>query len=150
MIDSVASLLNEAQERHYRKWPILGINVGTGEYGEQPGTFAGEIEKFKGWIARRLAWLDDNMVGDSVLIDEENPAILRIFPNPAENTLHVESDEIISRIAIFSLTGNQILDKTDCGDYITSVNVAQLKPGLFIVRIFFNSGEIVSQRFVKK
>jgi CotH kinase protein/Secretion system C-terminal sorting domain len=150
VIDSVASLLNEAQERHYRKWPILGINVGTGEYGEQPGTFAGEIEKFKGWIARRLAWLDDNMVGDSVIIDEENPAILRVFPNPAENTLHVESDEIISRIAIFSLTGNQILDKTDCGDYITSVNVAQLKPGLFIVRIFFNSGEIVSQRFVKK
>jgi hypothetical protein len=64
--------------------------------------------------------------------------------------LRVESDEIIGSIAIFSLTGNQILDKTDCGDYTTSVNIAKLKPGLFIIRIFFNSGKVVSQRFVKK
>ena len=54
VIDSVAVLLNEAQERHYQKWKILGINVGTPEYGEQPVTFSGEIEKFKSWINRRL------------------------------------------------------------------------------------------------
>ena len=149
-IDSVATLLDEAQVRHYQKWNILGINVGTPEYGDQPDTFSGEIGKFKSWISRRLTWLDANMVGDSVSTDDENPAIIRVFPNPAENTLHVESDEIISRIVIFNLTGNQILDKTDCGDYITSVNIANLKPGLFIIRIIFNSGEIVSQRFVKK
>ncbi len=28
VIDSVATLLDEAQERHYQKWKILGINVG--------------------------------------------------------------------------------------------------------------------------
>ncbi len=82
--------------------------------------------------------------------DEENSAIFRIFPNPAENTLHVESDEIISRITIFNLTGNSILDKTDIGDYTTSVNITQLKPGLYIIRIYLGSGEVVSQRFVKK
>jgi len=72
------------------------------------------------------------------------------FPNPAGEILHVESDEIIKRIIIFGLTGDQILDKTDCGDYIAPVNVGSLKPGLFIVKIFFNSGEVVSQRFVKE
>lgn len=150
VIDSVASLLNEAQERHYRKWPILGINVGTGEYGEQPGTFGGEIEKFKGWIARRLAWLDANMVGDSISIEEENPVIVRVFPNPAENTLHVESDEIISRITIFNLTGNHVIDKDDFGDYATSFDIVHLKPGLYIIKIYMGSGELVSQKFVKR
>jgi hypothetical protein len=28
-IDSIHTLVNEAQERHYQKWPILGENVGT-------------------------------------------------------------------------------------------------------------------------
>jgi hypothetical protein len=150
VIDSVATILNEAQERHYQKWKILGINVGTGEYGEQPDTFIGEIEKFKSWIARRLTWLDANMIGKPSSADEENSAIFRIFPNPSENILHVESDEIISRITIFNLTGNSILDKADIGDYTTSVDITQFKPGLYIIKIYLGSGEVVSQRFVKK
>ncbi|MCX6261679.1 MAG: CotH kinase family protein [Bacteroidia bacterium] len=149
VIDSVASLLDEAQERHYQKWKILGINVGTPEQGEQPDTFEGEIEKFKNWINRRLAWLDANMVGENSSGDEESP-IFRVFPNPAADNLRVESNEKIKRITIYSLTGNPILEKSDCEDYTTSVNVSQLKPGLFIVRIYFNSGKVISQRFVKK
>ena len=150
VIDSVADLLNEAQERHYQRWKILGRNVGTPEYGEQPATFSGEIEKFKSWIARRLAWLDANMIGKPAPGTNNNKPIYRIFPNPAREILHVESDEIIKRITIFSLTGNQVLVETDCGDYTALVNLGHLKPGLFIIKIFFNSGEVVSQRLVKK
>ena len=149
VIDSVASLLNEAQERHYQKWKILGTNVGTPEQGTQPDTFDGEILKFKSWINRRLAWLDANMVGENSSGNDESP-IFRVFPNPANDILHVESEEKINRIGIYNLMGNLVLEKTDYDDYTTSVNVAQLKPGLFIVRIYFNSGSVVSQRFVKK
>lgn len=150
IIDSVAALLDKAQERHYQKWDILGINVGTPEYGEQPETFSGEIEKFKSWINRRLTWLDANMVGEASSENENPQTIFRIFPNPAQNTLYVESDTIINSISIFSLTGNSILDIRDYSDYATSVDVSKLPPGLYIVRIYFLSGEVVSQRFVKK
>jgi hypothetical protein len=149
VIDSVATLLDEAQARHYQKWDILGINAGTPEYGEQPETFSGEIEKFKGWINRRLTWLDANMVGENSSGDDDR-AIFRVFPNPAASYLRVESDEIIDRITIFSLLGNPVLEKNECEDYLTSVNVSKLPPGLFIARIYFKSGEVVSQRFVKK
>jgi hypothetical protein len=141
--------LDEAQERHYQKWDILGINVGTPEYGEQPVTFSGEIEKFKSWINRRLIWLDANMVGENSSGDNDKP-IYRVFPNPASDILHVESVSMIERITIFNLTGNPILDIPDSSDYITSVDVSKLPPGLYIVRIYFLSGEVVSQRFVKK
>ena len=150
IIDSVALLLNEAQERHYQQWKILGKNVGTPEYGAQPLTYSGEIEKFKSWINRRLIWLDANIAGEPFSGHDEDPAIYRVFPNPTEDILHIESDVIITRITVFSLTGNTLLDKADCGDYSTSVNISQLKPGLLIVRICFDSGEVVSQRFVKK
>jgi hypothetical protein len=150
VIDSVAVLLAEARERHYQKWKILGINVGTPEYGVQPSTFEGEIEKFKSWINRRLTWLDANMIGEESSGNDEHHAIFRVFPNPAENTLHVESDEIINGVSVFTLLGNPALERSDFGDYATSVNISQLKPGLYIVRIYFKSGEVVSQRFVKK
>jgi hypothetical protein len=149
VIDSVAALLDEAQVRHYQKWQILGINVGTPEYGDQPDTFSGEIEKFKNWINRRLTWLDANMIGKNSSGNDKS-AIYRVFPNPASGILHVESDEIINRIAIYNLTGNPILDNPGYSDYVTSVNVSKLPAGLYIVKIYFLSGEVVSQRFVKK
>ena len=149
VIDSVASLLDEAQVRHYQKWDILGINVGTPEYGEQPETFGGEIEKFKNWIYRRLTWLDANMVGENSS-GTENRAIFRVFPNPAKDNLHVESDQIIKRISVFNLLGTQILDETGFNDYSVSLNTSQLNQGLYIIKIYLKSGESVSQRFVKK
>jgi CotH kinase protein/Secretion system C-terminal sorting domain len=150
IIDSVANLLNEAQKRHYQKWKILGINVGTPEYGVQPDTYEGEIEKFKSWINRRLRWLDANMLGEEPSENSEHHAIFRVFPNPAENTLHVESDEIINGVSVYTLLGNPALERYDFGDYTTVVNISPLKSGLYIVRIYFKSGEIVTQRFVKK
>jgi hypothetical protein len=149
VIDSVAALLDEAQVRHYQKWQILGINVGTPEYGDQPDTFSGEIEKFKNWIYRRLTWLDVNMVGKESSGNDKS-AIYRVFPNPVSGILHIESDQIINRIAVYNLTGNPILDLANYSDYVTSVNVSKLPPGLYIARIWFLSGEVVSQRFVKK
>ena len=150
VIDSVAILLDEAQERHFQKWRILGINVGTPEYGEQPETFSGEIEKFKGWINRRLTWLDENMVGETSDPDEERPSEFSIFPNPAGEILNVESDIIMNRIELRNLMGNLLLDKTDIGDYITLIDVSNLKPGLYIIRIYLESGEVLTSRFVKK
>ncbi len=149
IIDSVAVLLNEAQERHYQKWDILGINVGTPEYGEQPETFTGEIEKFKSWIYRRLTWLDANMVGENSTGDEDRP-VFRIFPNPVSANLHVESDQIIERISVFTLPGTQIMEVTGFSDYSVSLNTSGLNQGLYIIRIYLKSGESVSQRFVKK
>jgi len=60
-IDSVATVLDGAQKRHYGKWRILGQNVGTPETDSQPNTYAGEIDKFKQWISIRLSWLDSHM-----------------------------------------------------------------------------------------
>ena len=150
VIDSVATLLDEAQERHYAKWDILGINVGTPEYGEQPETYSGEIEKFKSWINRRLTWLDENMLGEATEANENPPSEFRIFPNPAGDILNIESEAIMTRIEVRNFMGNLIFDKTYSGDYIASLVVSNLKPGLYIIRIYLESGEFLTSRFVKK
>jgi len=38
----------------------------------------------------------------------------------------------------------------DCNDYSIALNVKQLKPGLFLIRIYSRNGEVVVRRFVKK
>jgi len=151
VIDSVAGLLDEAQQRHYEKWPILGINVGTAESGEQPLTYAGEIEKFKSWIHRRLAWLDENMIGQATDNGEEiSQPVFRIFPNPVSDQLNIESDDVIQQVAVFTVTGKIVLNTRETGQYHISIDVSTLPPGLYIIYINTASGNIFSSKFVKK
>lgn len=62
-IDSVAALVQNAQQRHFQKWPILGMSGPAPEAGPFGTTYAEDLEVLKQWIATRLAWLDDNIPG---------------------------------------------------------------------------------------
>ena len=55
-IDQRAADLNDAQRNNFEKWPILSqyiypTPVATGSY-------TGEINAMKNWLARRIAWMD--------------------------------------------------------------------------------------------
>jgi len=118
-IDSVSTLVSEAQVRHYEKWPILGINVGTPEVDEQPETYEGEIEKFKNWISTRILWLDSHMPGKDLLgvntpdanLLPNNLILYQNYPNPfnphtkINYQLPVKSKVVIK---IFNTIGQEI------------------------------------------
>ncbi len=151
-IDSVAVLLNEAQNRHYQKWNILGINVGTPEPDFQPLTYEAEIVKFKSWINTRLAWLDANMINSisSVGNNPENYLKCRVFPNPAGEILYIESDKEIRSYAFYNITGNLAKEKADMYDFSIPADVSSLKPGIYILKIVFSNGEFTTTKVVKK
>lgn len=56
-IDSMAAVVEEAQQRNFLYWPILGVYVWPNP-GALPTTYAGEVLKMKTWISSRLNWLD--------------------------------------------------------------------------------------------
>jgi len=149
LIDSAALLLDEAQERHFTRWDILGRNVGTPEYGEQPESYAGEIVKFKTWIARRLKWLDANMVGKPGT-GNGDIAFYRIYPVPADGQLNIESEKIFTGLELYSVTGARLRQITHCSANQITVDISGLESGLYIIRIRFASGEVVSRKFVKQ
>jgi hypothetical protein len=64
-IDATASLLEEAQQRNFARWPILGREIEELPHINPPGagartTYASEVEYLRSWLVERLAWIDAN------------------------------------------------------------------------------------------
>jgi hypothetical protein len=57
LIDSVSNLVNEAEQRHFQRWPILGQYIWPNPQ-PIPSTYDGEITSLKAWINERLQWID--------------------------------------------------------------------------------------------
>ena len=62
-IDSVGAVVQNAQARHFQKWPLLGVSGPAPEVLACAATYAAELDTLKSWISTRLAWLDANMPG---------------------------------------------------------------------------------------
>jgi hypothetical protein len=119
-IDSLSSMVSEPQNRHYTRWPILGINVGTPEIGNQPTSYSGEIIKFKSWINERLIWLDANMPGNcpNVSVSENKKTYVVTYPNPSSDIVNIYSEALLKNIKLFDNVGRLIFKK----EYIYSKN----------------------------
>jgi subtilisin-like proprotein convertase family protein len=151
-IDSVHTLVNEAQVRHYKKWPILGINVGTPEVDYQPTTYAGEIQKFKNWIKLRLNWLDDSIPGYCPNVGFSEIAkdpILLIFPNPTQDYLYIELDAPIKSTEVYDLEG-QLLIRSNEQTTRKTLDLSGLCKGLYLLRITSNNDLITVRKIVKQ
>jgi hypothetical protein len=92
-IDSVGLLVQNAQARHFQKWPILGVSGPAPEVNACAITYAAELDTLKAWIAQRLDWLDANIPGACInagMNDPEAVGSLLCFPNPSTGMFHFQ------------------------------------------------------------
>ena len=65
-IDQTAATLDEAQERNFQKWPILGVEIWRSTAGwEARDTYQKEVDYLKNFLVRRLNWMDSQLRGSS-------------------------------------------------------------------------------------
>jgi hypothetical protein len=139
-------LVNEAQVRHYQRWPILGINVGTPEVDAQPTTFDGEITKFKKWISTRLSWLDANMLGKDIqatgvqgtVVIPKDFVLFQNYPNPFNPTtvihyyLPVASHAVVK---VYDVLGREVAtlvnEQKSAGSYQVTFDAHLLTSGVY-------------------
>jgi subtilisin-like proprotein convertase family protein len=90
-IDSVAFYVDEAKDRHFEKWPILGTYTWPNP-SPIPVDYAGEITALKQWIDDRTSWMDQNLPGICHLSLAENTVFnnLSLYPNPVEESFTIE------------------------------------------------------------
>ena len=97
---------------------------------------------------------DDNSVLNMLKSTEEVDGSTAIFPNPSNNLLNVRvSSSVESRVTItvIDVNGATLFTKTlGSGDTTTQINVANLPPGVYFVKIISsNSSENAVKKFVK-
>jgi hypothetical protein len=139
-IDSTASHLNEAQQRNFNRWDILGKFVWRSTPGyEQRMLYQMEVDYLKAFLNNRLAWMDSKLklviTGADEALDQNEMLISTPNPFSEETTLHYKlmRPEIVS-IQIYDLNGKQIRSlysdqETTEGEF--KLDARQLTPGLY-------------------
>jgi CotH kinase protein/Secretion system C-terminal sorting domain len=88
LVDSVNTLLGEAQQRHFQRWPVLGQYIWPNPQ-PIPTSYAGEISTLKQWLSDRLTWIDINVPNTGACrdwpIDAVGTMIINIYPNPVSD-----------------------------------------------------------------
>ena len=115
LIDSMVQEIEEAQERNFERWPVLGTYVWPNarvynKYGD-------EIGYLKDWIKARLDWIDNNLIiEDSTISIQKDDGLPRSiflsnYPNPFNETTTITyslSQRDRSIISVYDLNGRLI------------------------------------------
>jgi hypothetical protein len=144
-IDNMGALVQNAQSRHFQKWPILGLSGPAPDLGEVPDTYLGELESLKNWIGIRLDWLDENIAGlctSAGLIEYNTITELKIYPNPAVDELLVNfslaASSMVS-IRLHNQIGSEVMSQEyglqNEGQHQFKIDTAELSTGLYHLKI---------------
>lgn len=115
-MDSIKNSVQNAQLRHFLRWPILGMSGPAPEMNPVAQTYSAEIDTLKKWIGIRLQWLDNNipgncMVNPTKLAESGKSGELKFLPNPSSGLFEVigkiQSSGAVT-LSIFDLAGKEI------------------------------------------
>lgn len=148
-IDSMAGVLNNAQIRNFTKWPILGTYVWPNPH-PIPQTYAGEIAELKGWLRKRLAWLDAHIPGTCWPEPTASPTLsfsseCNVYPNPFSSQITIRlsaTTRDLAEVQLLSIDGKVIHSSSfelSAGTQSYLFPVADgLMPGMYLLRIRTN------------
>jgi hypothetical protein len=89
-IDALATLLSEAQQRNFERWPILGKKIWPNYY--VGGSYAEEVRWMKDWIATRLAWINRQFVAAPMLASPARASGQTVTLSAAEGNIYYTLD----------------------------------------------------------
>ncbi len=95
--------------------------------------------------ATRASGFSIRVVKDVPLsINQFNKSDIKIYPNPVQNQLNIESQEIINGIEIFDLLGKKIFESKS-----KTIDVSGLQSGIYLLKINTENG-ILTQKIIKQ
>ena len=74
---------------------------------------------------------------------------IRIFPNPVQETLYVESDNEIRSIAICNSFGSTIKTISP-KDYSAKLDLFNVASGIYVIKVTLGTGKTLTQKLVKE
>lgn len=77
-------------------------------------------------------------------LQEKAETSIRLYPNPAVNTLYIESPIENGHMCVYDLMGRKVLES----EYQTEIPVGRLNNGIYLLSITDNDGQIINQKFI--
>ena len=163
VIDSLTTLLADAQQRNFNAFPVLSQYVWPNNY--VGGTYDNEISYLGDWIHQRMAWIDGQldhyMNPYSVPGSHAEDLLVQIYPNPIadEFSLLVSvEDSGTLRIEIFNALGQQtygtVQESYQGNELLTfdqaTVRRAMPRSGIYFIRFFLDGGFIGAKKVLKQ
>ena len=78
-------------------------------------------------------------------VNEFNDKMVSIYPNPASEIIHIDTDIPVKKMQLFDITGCQILNLDEPA---TMLNISTLKNGIYILKLYFIDGKFRSERII--
>ena len=80
---------------------------------------------------------------------EELNASFNVYPNPVEDRLYIEAETEVKEVVVYDVYGRHQVTETPSFQGDVTVDVADMKSGIYFVKVVTENGEAV-QRFVKE
>lgn len=164
VIDSLTTLLADAQQRNFNAFPILSRYIWPNNY--VGGSYENEINYLKNWIFERMAWMDEQLDWhmwpySTPVYPGEEGLDLQVYPNPvlSELYLHVEVEQGASlRVEVNNLLGQRSFEAEfsvysgtqtlyfDAG----MVEQAMSQPGMYSLNIYLDGKFVEAKKLVKQ
>jgi hypothetical protein len=160
IIDSVVTLTNEARQRHFQRWPILGQYVWPNP-NPIPTSYSGEITALKEWITNRLSWIDHNIPNAGACEDWQNIVNenleVSIYPNPNNGidvTIKIKTkDPQTIYLNVFDGIGHlvhtQSFNAVPVSNSITIEGAKKWQTGIYYFVFVNKDGETISKKVMK-
>lgn len=136
-IDAQAAYLEQAQQRNFQRWAILGNYVWPNNF--VGATYAEEVAYLKAWITERANWMDANMFGtcDNLNADEIEGREVRVYPNPASDFVVFELSKPSSNgvLELLDASGKRVASAVFSTTYQIEMKLDGLADGMYTYRI---------------
>jgi spore coat protein CotH len=164
-IDSIASLLSEAQAREFAQWQVLGKYIWRETNGyQQRNTYQKEIDYLKSFLTQRWNWIDSELAKvntpttlSPVSFASLNISEMQVYPNPVKEraTFGFRSVKPSTvEIYLYNSVGilvqkSQVYDANSGENKLTLELDNKIRAGAYVYKVLINNVEGFTGRLIK-
>jgi uncharacterized repeat protein (TIGR02543 family) len=82
-------------------------------------------------------------------IDEQAPFELQLFPNPFTTFINIKSSELIEKVTITNLQGQELMVVKLTGSQQSIINTVSLTNGIYLITLHHKNGDKTIRKMVK-